>query len=309
MVDLRATDLNLLVSLDVLLAERNVTRAAERLHISQPALSAQLGRLRQIFDDPLLMPAEAGRGMTPTARWLELLEPLRAALLHLHTVIQRRPVFDPTTDERTFQLVATDNSTLVYGLPLIERFNRLGYKGIRLAFRTPDQQLLPSQMEGGEVDIMIGAPNLIPSNLKVKALRQLHYVVVQRKGHPRGTAALTLDSYCELEHLLVSNSGGSFHGFIDDRLEALGRRRRVALSVHHFTLVPEILRRTDYVSVLSLPCAERFADTLDIFALPFDEPVAFPACLAWHPRNHHDPGHLWLREQITELVREPVSEL
>ena len=115
MIDLRGIDLNLLVSLDALLAESNVTRAAERLHLTQPAVSTQLARLRQIFGDPLLIPAETGRGMTRSTRALELMEPLHLALKNLEAVVRHQPSFDPHTDRRSFVIAANDNATAVLG--------------------------------------------------------------------------------------------------------------------------------------------------------------------------------------------------
>lgn len=149
--DLRRIDLNLLVSLDALLAECNVTRAAERLHLSQPALSAQLAKLRQIFGDPLLLPAETGRGMTPTARALALAAPLSSALKDLEAVVCHQPSFDPFTDVRTFQVAANDNAMTVIGLPLIEKLSAHAGPGVRIAFRTPEVALIAGQMERGEV--------------------------------------------------------------------------------------------------------------------------------------------------------------
>ena len=125
-MDLRQIDLNLLVSLDALLAECNVTRAARRLHLSQPALSAQLARLRTLFADPLLLPAETGRGMTPTARALALGPALHLALKDLESVVLHQPSFDPATDVRTFQLAMNDTAMVVIGLPLIEELAAQG---------------------------------------------------------------------------------------------------------------------------------------------------------------------------------------
>jgi DNA-binding transcriptional LysR family regulator len=270
MIDLRGIDLNLLVSLDALLAESNVTRAAERLHLTQPAVSTQLARLRQIFGDPLLLPAETGRGMTRTARALELMTPLHAALKNLEAVVRHQSAFDPLSDMRRFAIAAHDNATAVLGMRLMERLPALAGPGVRVA-------------------------------LKARKLYDEHFVFVQRKGHPRGTAPLDLDTYCTLDHVLVSTSGGSFHGFMDEHLDELGRERHVALSVQHFTLVPELLSKTDYVSTLPSRFAARYADRLDTFALPFDA-RGFTLYAAWHPRNQADPALVWLRETLAELA-------
>jgi DNA-binding transcriptional LysR family regulator len=129
--------------------------------------------------------------------------------------------------------------------------------------------------------------------------------MAQRNGHPRGTKPIDLDAYCDLSHVLVSNSGiGSFRGDIDEQLDKLGRRRNVVLSVHQFVLVPLILRMTDYVAALPSRLLERFSDELDTFELPFVARGYTVFSMAWHQRNHADLAHIWLRNQINEVARE-----
>ncbi|WP_051888434.1 LysR family transcriptional regulator [Caballeronia sordidicola] len=301
MIDLRGIDLNLLVSLDALLAESNVTRAAQRLHLTQPAVSTQLARLRQIFGDPLLIPAETGRGMTRSTRALELMEPLHLALKNLEAVVRHQSSFDPHTDHRSFVIAANDNATAVLGQRLMEQLPTLAGPGVRIAFVVADQPSMATRLERGEIDLLLGSERMVPASMKARKLFDEHFVVVQRKGHPRGTAPLDLDTYCALNHVLVSTSGGSFHGFMDEHLDALGRERRVVLSVQHFTLVPELLARTDYVSTLPARFAERYRARLDIFDLPF-EARGFTLFAAWPPRNQADPAHVWLRDTLAALA-------
>jgi DNA-binding transcriptional LysR family regulator len=307
MLDLRGTDLNLLVSLDALIEERNVTRAAARLNVSQPALSAQLARLRDMFQDPLLVPSNTGRGMIPTMRAQELTEALHVALTDIETIIKRSPAFDPRTADRTFAVAASDQLTAVLGVGLITRFQKLAGPGVRVSFRTSNPELIPTQLERGQIDLMIGDHRNAPADLKSQKLYEEHHVMAQRKGHPRGKKPIDLDAYCDLSHVLVSNSGiGGFRGDIDEQLDKLGRSRNVVLSVHQFVLVPLILRMTDYVAALPSRLLERFSDELDTFQLPF---VArgYTVSMAWHQRNHADQGHIWLRNQINEVAREPET--
>jgi DNA-binding transcriptional LysR family regulator len=300
-IDLSGIDLNLLVSLDALLAESNVTRAAARLHLTQSAVSAQLARLRQLFDDPLLIPAANGRGMTPTARALELMVPLHDALKTLETVVRRQPAFDPLTNTRRFVVAASDQCVAVLGLPLMIEWARLAGPGLQLAFVAIESGSLAERFERGEIDLLLGSAQQVPPTLKARKLYDEHFVVAQRKGHPRGAAAYDLDSYCAHEHVLVSTSGGGFFGFMDEHLEALRRRRHVALSVQHFTLVPEVLTRTDYVATLPHRLIARYQERVDLFELPF-EARGFSMHAAWHPRNHADPALMWLRETVAALV-------
>jgi DNA-binding transcriptional LysR family regulator len=179
--------LNLLVSLDVLLAEPNVARAAARLHISQPALSAQLGRLRQLFNDPLLLPAESGRGMTATARALALRGPLRSALADLGSVISSEAGFDPFSQDRTFQVAIGDNATTLIGLPLVELLGSSAGPGVRIAMSMTDPAAVAAHLEEGEIDLLIDARRVTPDNAKMRVLLTQPFVMVQCKGQPRGT--------------------------------------------------------------------------------------------------------------------------
>ncbi|WP_036840606.1 LysR family transcriptional regulator [Pleomorphomonas oryzae] len=299
-MDMRGIDLNLLASLDVLIEEANVTRAAARLGISQPALSAQLARLRDVFGDPLLVPSETGRGMLPTTRALELRDPLHAALKDLEIVVRRPPRFDPMADERRFAIAASDNATIVLGLALIERLKGIAGPGIRISFQTARGDIIAAQLERGDIDLMIGSQLMVQPAMKARKLIDERYVMVQRKGHPRGTGPLDLQVYCALDHVLVSTSGGSFRGFIDEQLEPLGYRRNVALSVHQFILAPMVVEHTDFVSTLPERFARRFADRVDIFELPFAA-QGFSLHAGWHPRSHADPAHRWLREQLVAV--------
>src|SRR5476649_2818013 len=286
MIDMRGADLALLVSLDVLLEEANVTRAAVRLNISQPALSAQLVRLRDLLGDPLLLPSETGRGMVATERALQLRAPLREALLALEKTVREPAVFDPASAQRSFTVAANDNATAILGLGLARTFEAQRNTGLRLAFRNADPEQVVGQMERGEIDVLIADV----------------FMMAQRKVHPRGTVPPDLASYCALQHVIVSNSGG-FHGFIEEHLAALGMQRQVVLSVSSYNLVPLMLASTDYVCALPLCLLNRFSDTLDIFPLPLAK-LGFTLSMAWHPRNDNDAGHRWLRERLMDEAKQ-----
>jgi DNA-binding transcriptional LysR family regulator len=300
-MDLSRLDLNLLVSLDALLAERNVTKAAARRHISQPALSAQLARLRQIFNDPLLLPAESGRGMTPTARALALQGPLRSALKNLDAVIQSEPTFDPFKDARTFRIAIGDNATSAIGLPLIERLAANAGENVHLLFSVADPEHIGAHMEKGEIDLLIDSERIVPEGVKRRVLIEEPFVMAQRKGHPRGSGALDLDTYCRLRHVVASPERGIIRGYMDAYLESLGRRRNTVLSVPQVMMVLEILRSSDYVCTLPHMLLARFSEVIDVFELPFpSEPFAL--AMAWHARDHADPAVKWLRELILGIV-------
>ena len=163
-------------------------------------------------------------------------------------MVRHPPRFDPKVHSRTFAIAASDNATIVLGLRLMERLRDEAGSGVRIAFQAARSDVVATQLERGEVDILIGSERMVPPAMKARKLIDEMYVMVQRRGHPRGTAPLDLDSYCSLQHVLVSTSGGSLTGFIDEQMEKFGRERQVVLSVHQFILAPMIVETTDYVS-------------------------------------------------------------
>ena len=298
-MDMKPADLALLLSLDALFEENNVTRAATRLHLSQPAVSAHLARLRDLFGDPLFLPAESGRGMIPTARALALRAPLQQALQQLRKAVTPPATFDPGSAERTFVVAANDNATTMFGVELAARVARQTQGRVRLRFRAAPATGLAEAMEQGAIDLLLGAARLMPETVKTLPLSRERYVAAQRKNHPRGTGALTLEHYCSYPHVLVS-PGGDFRGLIDERLDTLGRSRHVAIVISHYNVAPQLLQDTDYLCTLPERFLSRHKDTLDLFPLPFELPDFFIA-MGWHPRNHDDPGHRWLRGLLGRL--------
>lgn len=295
---LRGADLALLVSLDVLLEEKNVTRAALRVHLSQPALSTQLGRLRELFGDALLVPAESGRGMVATPRAVQLQAPLHAALLQLGQAVRSdAPPFDPATATRSFTIAGNDNAVLMLMLDAVRRVDSAGGAGLKLAFRTPELDHIVGQMERGDIDLLVGGSRFAPPALVTRPVALVQHRMAQRKGHPRGTAAPSLDEYCALRHIIVSTNG-SFHGFMDELLEQRGLARTVAIAVAQYNLVPPMLAATDFVCTLPSRFLERFAGQLDTFDLPLPT-KDLDLSLSWHPRAEHDAGLTWLRQLIT----------
>jgi len=294
-------ELGLLISLDMLLEERNVTRAAVRLHITQSALSTQLARLRVVFGDVLLAPSPSGRGMTLTPRAEELQQTLHTLLRHMNELADQGKVFNPSEAKRDFVLAVNDNVATMIGIDLVQRFRQASGPGVRLALRQVDIATLPALMLRGEVDLVINTQLGIPVGLSQLPVLRDSFRIAQRKGHPRGQMRLTVSEYCKLEHVIVSTSG-SFIGPIDAELRKLRKQRHVALSVQHYSLVPLILERTDYVATLPSKFLERHGRRLDTFTLPVAQ-REFLLFAGWHPRVEADPGHRWLREQILSLTK------
>lgn len=295
-MNIRRSDLPLLISLDVLLEERNVTRAAKRLNISQPALSTQLTRLRDMFNDPLLVLSEAGRGMAPTDRALEIQPRLHQALLDLQGAVASSEDFKPLTARRNFVVAVNDNFFTQVGLAVTQSVLAHRAPGIRLSFIAPIEENLTYRMERGEIDLYVGLAQKVPDALKARFLLKDDFRLAQRKGHPRSTENPNIEEYCALAHVMVSQDG-KFESGIDKALESLGHQRHLALTVSSYNQIPLVLESTDCVATLPNRLLQRYAANLDILPLPFHLP-AFDVAMAWHPRAHEDPAHQWLREHF-----------
>lgn len=297
-MDLHRIDLNLLVSLDTLLAERNVTHAARRLSISQPALSAQLKQLRELFGDPLLVPA--ARGMTPTLRALELHAPLRELLASVNRLVSGRQEFDPAAATDTFRVAAADSLQAAICLPLIATM-RVGAPNTRIALFPAYRQRIGEQLASGEIDLVLGTRHSLPDAVKTRALYEENFLCLLRRGHRLAGRPLDLDAFCQLDHVMVSPSGGGFTGVVDEALAQLGRRRRVVASLTSFLVAPALVARSDLVCTVPARVAHALADTVTLAAPPC-ELASFSVHMGWHARTDTDPAQKWLRQQVLAVV-------
>jgi DNA-binding transcriptional LysR family regulator len=294
---LRKLDLNLLVTLDALLLEHNVTRAAERLNLSQPSVSVHLAKLRDIFGDPLLLPGP--RGMLPTARANALREPLRLALEALAHAVSPDTPFDPATASNTWRVAAADYGESTIVLPALIGL-RSKAPGTRLAVLDLAPSRIAKQAEQGEIDLAFHIREDAPAGLRQRSMFKERYVLVGRAAHPGLRRRPTLSQFCKLDHVVVSTDGGGFHGTTDTVLEQLGLARRVVLSVPHFLFLKSVLASTDLVAMLPSRLV-RHASDLRVVEPPVEVP-GFEMLMLWHERSHRDPSHQWLREHIASSV-------
>jgi DNA-binding transcriptional LysR family regulator len=295
--NLRRLDLNLLVTLDALLTDNNVTRVAQRLNFSQPAVSVHLAKLRQIFADPLLLPGP--RGMRPTSRADELREPLRQALDALERAVAPATPFDPAAASHTWRVAAADYSESAIVLPALAGLRKAA-PGTRLALT----QVVPSQMakqaEQGEIDLAFHTSGEGVPALHRRTLFTERYVLVARAGHPRLKRRPTLAQFCALEHVIVSPDGGGFRGSTDEALAEAGVTRKVVLSVPHFLFVMSVLASTDLVAMLPSRLV-RDTRSLQVFEPPLAV-TGYEMAMFWPERCHRDPAHQWLREYFIASV-------
>ena len=293
--DIRNFDLNLLKALDALLDERSVTKAAQRLSLTQPAVSGMLTRLRDSFDDPLFVRAQ--RGMVPTLRAQQLATPVKRLISDLEALLQPE-AFDPATSTMLVTVAATDYALRAVVVPFLSALRKQA-PHIRVAVRPVDLSDLPTQLEQGEVDIALVTPEMTPPGVISQNLFDEHYVCVMRADHPDArTPTLSLDRFCELDHALVSPSGGSFNGVTDEALSKIHRHRRVSVSVSSFLILPELLVNSDLIAVVP----ERLTPTNDTLVVrkPPVEIPGFTKAMIWHGRTERDEGQRWVRSVLLE---------
>lgn len=293
--NLHHLDFNLLKAMDILLEERSVTRAAERLFITQPAMSSILSRLRESFDDPLFIRSQ--RGIVPTPRALELVIPIKQILGQIDLLLQPLE-FDPTTVNFTVRIAATDYAHQVILVPFLAALKKQA-PHVQIAL-LPSSNKEPQRLEQGEIDLALSTPQYSYGNdLHHQHLFDESYVSAMRLNHPALQQPLTLDAFCKLDHALVSFEG-RFSGITDQQLQQLGRQRRVTLSVSNFLLLPEILQNSDLVATVPkrLVCKRK---DLAIVPPPLEIP-GFSKVVLWHERTEHDPRYRWLRQLLLETA-------
>ena len=296
--DLRTLDLNLLKTLDALLDERSVTRAAARLSLTQPAVSGMLTRLRDNFGDPLFI--RAPHGMVPTLRAQQLAPVVKQILNDINMLLQPAR-FDPLTADFTFTLAATDYALKAVVVPFIAAL-KVRAPMIRVRVIPVEPERLTAQFEQGKIDLALLTPSTTPGDLHSRTLYEERYVCMLRADHPDARAPLSLDRFCALEHILVSYEGESFWGVTDDALAKVGRKRRVGLSVSSFLVLPEVLAVSEMIAVVP----SRLASARASICVQ-EPPVAiqgFTKSMAWHERTHRDPAQQWLRELLHETSQQ-----
>ncbi|MEM6355159.1 MAG: LysR family transcriptional regulator [Pseudomonadota bacterium] len=299
-MDIKQSEIGLLIALDALLERESVTAAAQALGISQPAMSAQLARLRALFNDPLL--TASGRRLLPTARALEIKAPLRALLADLDLLVRENARFDPVTTDRVFRIIGTDYAHAVLSSTLLKALQEQAPKA-QVALLPFDPITLWSQLEHDAADLALATGMQIQEARRRPGFSE-RFTVIQRRGHPRGTAPFTLDTFCEADHVLISPQGGGFFGATDKFLASKGRKRRIACSLPSFLLAPGVVADSDLIAVIPTRLAMLFDDVIEQLPTPFPSP-SFGVDILWHPRRQNDPAHVWLRS----LVAKTTSDL
>lgn len=301
-IDLASIDLNLLVLFEVVLTERHVGRAAQKLHVSPSAVSHGLARLRRLLKDPLFL--RTPKGVVPTERASELAQPIADILASVRKVVATATPFDPKTSSRRFSIGAPDGTAVVI-MPRLLAALRRSAPTIDFSVRN----LLPHQaldaLDARDVDVAIAALEDLPPRFVGRRLHDEDFVVAARAGHPF-LVEPTLDRYCQERHVLVSAAGDA-HGFVDEVLAEQGRSRRVALVVPHFMLALAALAESDLVGALPRSFVARYGANFDVQSREPPVPL-LPARLSKEMRAiatcaaMMDAGVAWLVEQLMQVA-------
>ncbi|MEA3107834.1 MAG: hypothetical protein QOI88_2439 [Gammaproteobacteria bacterium] len=296
-------DLNLLRVFDAILQTRSVTTAAANLHLTQPAVSKQLNRLRELLEDPLFV--RTNDGMAPTPRAEALAGPIRQALSEVRNAIEQQLGFDPGTSDRTFRIFMND----VGQMALLPRVLAVIVKEAPLVniqtVQIPTLRMRSVGLESGDVDLAVGYFEEFDGSMHRQVLFEEHYVGMVRAGHPTIRGTLSFEQFLQSPHLVYQPSGGG-HGsqenFVDKAFWQAGVERRVAVRLAHAVGISAMVSHTDLLVIVPQMLAQACANLVDVSIL--DLPIEIPRIQIaqyWHDRFHTDPGSRWLRSVFARL--------
>lgn len=305
-MNLNALDLNLVRVLDALLRERSVTRAGERIGLSQPAMSAALNRLRHALNDQLFV--RRGNDMVPTPRAESLAEPVRAALREIERAFQPANGFEPARIERTFTFMGADFFSMLLMPPFAARIAAVA-PGVSFRFLDSASGDVSRLLQEDQVDVALERPLEVAEWVSSLPLFGSPFAIIAAKDNPALRRAgiaegeqVPLDLFCELPHALRSIDG-SMSGFTDDALGKMGRTRRVTLALPHFQAVALAVAGGPYLAAIPRQFAAVAAKSLPIAV--YQAPISIPSPavrMYWHARHDDEPPHRWIREQILDEV-------
>jgi DNA-binding transcriptional LysR family regulator len=294
-MDLKDIDLNLLVVFNQLLVERRVSKVAENLGLTQPAVSNALARLRKLLGDELFLRTPAGMEPTPFAD--QLAESVTYALGMIHSAINQRTSFDPHSSTRSFTIGMTDIGE-IYFLPALMDRLRQEAPGVSLSTVRNTAVNLKDEMEAGKVDLAIGLLPQLKAGFFQRRLFRQRYVCLFRKGHRLDKKKISLAEFSSAEHLVVV-SAGTGHGKVDELLKRSGVERNIRLTVPHFVGVGHILQATDLVATVPERLTQRLIEPFGLACV--SHPATLPEVainVFWHAKYHKEPANQWLRSLI-----------
>jgi len=301
----RGLDLNLLVAFDTLITLRSVSAAARQMNLSQPAMSAALGRLRDYFGDDILV--ANGKRMYPTAYAESLVPRVRECLQQVETLIGTSTVFEPATSHRVFRIITSDYIIAAIVVPLVARLAEIA-PNVRLELILPSENS-PDQVAHGRADLLITPENFISRDQPSELLFEERHVVVGWDQNPMFDQDVTEEAVLAAGHVVVQLGNQQTSSFADRQLELLGKVRKVEVATSSFTTIPWLLRDTMRLAVMHERLAIRMKELFPIrwAQLPFDFPV-MREMVQYHRARSTDEGLNWLRGELHAIARQPINK-
>ena len=297
--------LTLLYVFDAIMTEGSITRAAERLNMTQPAVSNAVSRMRHAWKDPVFV--KKGRQIEPTSYALSLWDQVRGPMHELSRAVTTTG-FDPATSRRKFRIALADMMLDLLWPPLVSKLER-DAPGIDLHAVPYTLGGAHMQLREAHVDLAIGMLTEHDHSLRSTWLAESGYVLAMREDHPLAGRPITLEEFLDARHLLISLSGDT-HGPVDSALDRMGLSRRVAVTVNHFPAIPALLQTSDLITALpdGMMQDEQLRKGLWLTRLPIEvDPIS--VYLIWHARHDREPGLVWMRSLVEYLIRERWQDL
>ena len=299
MVLLRNIDLNLLVVLDALLTEKHVTRTGARLHLSQPAISHSLSKLRVLLDDPILI--RQGSEVVLSALAQNLQAPLKEILSQIEILLGKSIDFVPANSHRTFRLAMSDYGAAIV-LPKLLRQLRVQAPNTTLVVTQDSRHGMFEQIAQGKIDLALGVFPHLTADISSEVLFEETFSCLLDRSTLPASGQLDLDNYLLRPHISVSVDGCT-NGEIDRLLRAEGLQRRIAVSVPHWRTAPSMISNTDLILTVATRTLDNAPLDDDLVSLSPPLPIPpFPFVQIWHNRFGEDPAHIWLREQVRQVL-------
>jgi DNA-binding transcriptional LysR family regulator len=296
---MKSQELTLLYVFDIIMTESSVSRAADRLGMTQPAVSNAISRMRDLWHDPVFI--KKGRQIEPTAFALSLWEQVREPVNQLSTAVAAS-AFEPAESRRKFRIALTDVSIDLYWLPLMNEVARLA-PSVDL-YAVPFNQVgAVNQLREASIDLALGPAGPTDHSLRTRFLFASQFKLVMRKNHPLAGKPVSKKNFLAARHLLVSRSGDA-HDYVDRALQSEGLQRRVAVTVNHTAVVPKLLIGSDMIAVVPRRVADSEQFRAELWVT--NSPVVIestPVYLIWHARLDRDPGLIWLRTLLEQTVK------
>jgi DNA-binding transcriptional LysR family regulator len=294
--DIRSLDIGMLRTFDALMRERSVSRAAARLFLSQPAVSASLNRLRATFGDPLF--TRTSHGVVPTARAEVLASQVEKVLADIAGLLEADQPFDAARSGRIFRIAGSDHASHLVLPALTRTLIGLG-SPIRIVWE-PATSPLAERLQRGDLDLGVVARIHVPHDIETQTLYQDRYVYVTRRGQPQAGRPVTLDSFCATPQVFLGYGTSALEDLIDETLARSGRQRPAQIAVSSFGQIIDLLQHSDHAAVIAARVAQTHADKLVAHELPFEFP-RYQMLLCWDARAGTDAGIQWLKGEIFRI--------